>query len=396
VKTNNRLAVAMIEPLGGHAGMSGYDLGLCRGLIAAGCRVSWYTCDLTVVPEAEGIRFLPVFRGVYGSESKLLRGMRFVAGTLKAYASVLARGEQICHLHVFHSSLEELLLVAVAKAMWRRVLVTVHDVDPFSRERGSGEWVLRRICCWADRVIVHNASSREALLARVGFAAAKVRVVAHGNYLAPLGPSALDYPCMARRRLAIEPSRRVVLFFGHIKQVKGLDLLLDAIADVSRELPEVLLLVAGRPWKSDFQTYQAQIDRLGIGSHCKLRLDFIPDDDVPDYFAAADLVVLPYRRIYQSGVILQAMSFGRAVLASDLPAMQEIVTHGENGLLFERDSATALARALAHALGDRPRLEAIGRRAREYVQRQHDWSAIGAQTAAIYAEIGAHREWDRP
>jgi glycosyltransferase involved in cell wall biosynthesis len=399
------IAVAMIEPLGGHAGMSGYDLGLCRGLISAGCRVSWYTCDRSAAPADAELAFFPVFRGIFGETAKLLRGARFVAGALTTYARVLARGERVCHLHIFHSSVEELLLVMMAVACRRCLVLTVHDVDPFSTERGSGRWLLRRMGAWADRIIVHNVWSREQLLDRlsplikaprqadrinpgsrnIGLARAKVRVVAHGNYLAEsIAPACAS---AARQRLGIDATRRVVLFFGHIKQVKGLDLLLQAMAALVQELPDILLLVAGRPWKSDFTPYQAQIDRLDLSAHCLLHLRFIPEAQVPDYFAAANLVALPYRRIYQSGVILEAMSFRRAVLASDLPAMREIVTSEVNGLLFESEDVTALAAALRQALGDLPRLEAMGLRSREYVERQHDWNTIGIQTAAIYREI---------
>ena len=87
---------------------------------------------------------------------------------------------------------------------------------------------------------------------------------------------------------------------------------------------------------------------------------FIPDEDVGDYYAAADLVVLPYRKIYQSAVLLMALSHGRAVLVSDLPGMTDIVEHGRNGWVFREGDVADLEEKLGELLADGERLEYLG------------------------------------
>ena len=130
--------------------------------------------------------------------------------------------------------------------------------------------------------------------------------------------------------------------------------------------------------------YEALIRKLGIRDHLVLHSRFIPHEEVASYYAAADVVVLPYRRIYQSGVVLMAMSYRRPVVVSDLPGMTEIVRDGENGFVFASGSSAQLAKRLVEILGDdesRARVAAAGF---EYVSREHDWSRIGQMTAEAY------------
>jgi glycosyltransferase involved in cell wall biosynthesis len=174
---------------------------------------------------------------------------------------------------------------------------------------------------------------------------------------------------------------------GQIKDVKGLDILIEAFPEVARKVPEVTLLIAGRPWKTDFSAYQTLINRLGINDKCVLHIRYIPNDQLPSYFAAADIVVLPYRKIYQSGVILLAMSSRRAVVVSDIPGMTEMITDEQNGYLFAAGSAASLADRLIRALHDDLGRASVAARALEYVRQNHDWEQIGEQTASLYRTV---------
>jgi glycosyltransferase involved in cell wall biosynthesis len=222
-------------------------------------------------------------------------------------------------------------------------------------------------------------------LESIGLPANVIRVIVHGHYLDSMRemPSA----AVARRALGIDPNAKVILFFGQIKDVKGLDLLIEALPQVARDVPDVLLVIAGRPWKTDFAGYEHLIDSAGVRSRCHLQIGFIPDSDVATYYAAADVVALPYRRIYQSGVLMMAMTYGRAVVVSDLPGMTEIVTDGMNGYVFSLGSEGCLTKTLVRALrNDRERLE-MGKRALQYVQKEHDWNRIGTMTVELYRAV---------
>ena len=379
------ISVAMIEPVGGHGGMDYYDLGLCRGLLAAGCQVSWYTCDETAPPMLSGLRFYPTFKRIYGKDNRWLRAYRYLRGGLATISKVVASGEKIVHFHLFHGSMEELFLIVLAKICRRKVVITVHDVESFGHTGGLSADTIGRIYGLANGLIVHNAISRSELTQKLGISVENITVIPHGNYLDTIRnvPDTVE----AKRTLGISESKQVVLFFGQIKEVKGLDILLGSIPNVSRVIPEVVFLIAGRPWKSDFSYYEALIDELGVRDLCTLHIHFIPDDEIASYYAAADVVVLPYRRIYQSGVILMAMSYQKPVLVSDLPGMTEIVNDSENGYTFPQGSKDHLSEALIRVLHDEQGRARVAANGLAYVKQHHSWEKIGQATSELYRTI---------
>jgi glycosyltransferase involved in cell wall biosynthesis len=212
-----------------------------------------------------------------------------------------------------------------------------------------------------------------------------INIIPHGHFL----ESTNEMPPKeaARRRLEIEPSAKVVLFFGQIKDTKGLDLLIEALPAVANEVPEVLLLIAGRPWKTSFSRFDELIEKLNVRARCRLHIGFVPIDKVGDFYAAADLVALPYRRIYQSGVLLMAMTLARPVVVSDLAGMTEIVSDGENGYVFSQESKEDLAKVLVRALQDEAGSRLLAEQALDYIREHHDWDQIGRSTAELYQEV---------
>jgi glycosyltransferase involved in cell wall biosynthesis len=380
----NNIAVAMIEPVGGHGGMDFYDFGLSRGLLAAGCSVSLYTCDETPPPDIPGLRFFPVYKRVFGSGNRWLRAFRYLRGSIVSLAMALTHGEQICHLHLFSGEAEAAALVVLSKISGRKVIITVHDVESFSPTAAS-QSSIRKVYQLADRLIVHNLISKRDLVEKLRISPAKIELIPHGNYL-----DASHRPCdryEARSALGLSKSSKTILFFGQIKDTKGLDILIEAIPEVARILPEVTLVIAGRPWKTDFSLYQARIDQLGIKDKCVLHIRYIPNDEITRYFSAADVVVLPYRKIYQSGVILMAMSYGTPVVVSDIPGMTEMITDNVNGYLFSAGSAKSLANRLIRALQDDQGRETVAARALDFIQQNHDWEKIGKMTAELYRTV---------
>lgn len=381
----NDHGVALIEPVGGHGGMDYYDLGLCRGLVAAGRQVSWYTCDETVAPEIAGVNFQPVFKGIFGKQNRWIRGFRYLAGSFMALSRAIRLSQTICHFHFFHGSMEELSLLLLAKISGRRVVITVHDVESFAGGGKRDAGLIGRLYRLADRLIVHNFTSRDALISALRVPAAKIVIIPHGNYLATI--DTVPSSRAAKQELGIDSSRRIILFFGQIKDVKGLDLLIEALPAVVQAHPEVLLVIAGRPWKADLVRYEQLIEELAMQDYSSLHARFILDKQVSTYYAAAEIVVLPYRRIYQSGVILLAMSYGKPVMVSDLPGMLEVITEGENGFVFRRDSSADLAVRLIQVLGDEAGLRRVGDRALVYVEKHHDWLEIGRRTVEVYRSL---------
>lgn len=145
-------------------------------------------------------------------------------------------------------------------------------------------------------------------------------------------------------QLGLREGQRYVLFFGFIRDYKGLDLLLQAMADERMEPLGVKLIVAGE-FYGDPKPYHDLIARLDLSSRVAMHTDFIPDHEVNRYFCAADLVAQPYKTATQSGVTQIAFHFERPMLVTNVGGLPEIVPDGKVGFVVE-PQAQAIADAI--------------------------------------------------
>lgn len=149
--------------------------------------------------------------------------------------------------------------------------------------------------------------------------------------------------------LNLDPKCHYVLFFGFIREYKGLDLLLDAFADERLKQSDIRLLVAGE-FYGDSTPYLQKIQDLQISDKVILFNDYIPDNEVNRYFSVADIVAQPYKTATQSGVTQIAFHFEKPMLVTNVGGLPEIVPDGKIGYVVEPDShqiANALCRFYA-------------------------------------------------
>ena len=156
----------------------------------------------------------------------------------------------------------------------------------------------------------------------------------------------------ACRHLGLDASSRYLLFFGLIRDYKGLDLLLEAYSMLLAEHPEMKLIVAGEFYSGE-ERYHAQAARLGIDDKVIWRTSFVPDHEVRYYFAAADLIAQPYKSATQSGVTQIAYHFQKPMLVTRVGGLAEIVPDGKVGYVVEPDPK-AIAAALVHFAAEHP------------------------------------------
>ena len=177
----------------------------------------------------------------------------------------------------------------------------------------------------------------------------------------------------ARRRLGLPENAPVLLFFGFIRQYKGLHVLLDAMPSVTRRLPDVRLVVAGE-FYDDPAPYHAQIRQHGLEDQVLLRPDYIPEGEVAHYFSATDVVVQPYLSATQSGIAQIAFHFGRPLVVTDVGGLAEVVPHEEAGLVVPPSDSEALAAAVVRFFK-----EGLGEKLTSGVQRarqNHSWDRL--------------------
>ena len=262
-----------------------------------------------------------------------------------------------------------------------RVVLQCHNIgekEPAWWKRALANVVFRR----ADALVVHAATEESDARRRVP----KANIVRTFLPVHELGGA---IPTRAEARVTLGLSGNVALFFGHVRPFKALDVALRAWAKLRTP---ATLVVAGEAWWDSEQEYRKLAQELGLslaaptsaatrgegaaevgGATPGVLFDFrfIPDSEIATYYAAADVVLAPYRTEAQSGVALTAFHFARPVIASTVGGLPEVVHDGENGFLVPPDDPEALAKAIDRFFAsDRATME----RCAAGSARQYSWS----------------------
>lgn len=145
-------------------------------------------------------------------------------------------------------------------------------------------------------------------------------------------------------KLKLDKTKRYILFFGFIRDYKGLDILLEAMSYKSLKESNIQLIVAGEYYSNE-QTYLDLIEKYQIRDKVELFTEFIPNEDVAKYFGAADLVVQPYKTATQSGITQIAYHFEKPMIVTDVGGLKEIVPEGKVGFVV-KPKAEELAKAI--------------------------------------------------
>ncbi len=152
----------------------------------------------------------------------------------------------------------------------------------------------------------------------------------------------IDVPAL-KRKFGIKD--KAILFFGYIKHYKGLDILLETMPLILKQLPELQLLVAGEVY-GDEKVYTEIITRHNLEKNVIMETKYISNEEVGDYFYATDVVVLPYRSATQSGITQLAFSFDKPVIATAVGGLCEIIHPDLNGYLVPAEDKEKLAEAV--------------------------------------------------
>lgn len=372
--------VLIVEPVGGQGGMDHYDHSLCESLYDTGMR----PLLLTARPKPRSARSyeaVDAYDGVFGRDPKWRRALHFLWASVKGFVRARLMGVRLAHFHFFHIGLLEVLNVLLARILGMRAVATAHDVGSF--KQGENPWLLRRIYHLCAAVIAHGATAREGLETKLGVRADRIFTIPLGNYdgLLPVLPLKQD----ARQSFGYDDSEFVVLFFGQLKKVKRFDLLVRAIGLArQRGVNQIRLLVAGTTADADLAELTSLIAECGVDPIIQRHSRYIQNDELPRFFAAADVAVLPYDNIYQSGVVLLAMTYGVPVLTSDIAGMCEVVTHERNGLTFRAGDVDHLTATLIDLARGRWDLPELALQARHHVMTHHSWAKCGVATAEVY------------
>jgi glycosyltransferase involved in cell wall biosynthesis len=190
-----------------------------------------------------------------------------------------------------------------------------------------------------------------------------------------------------RGSLGVPPDAQVVLFVGTCKPYKGLELLVESWRGVAQRNDRALLIVAGNGEPEYLQMLRTAVARLAMDDSIRLDLRGLSNDEIVAYHVAADVIVLPYTNITQSGALLTAMAFGSTIVATDIPGFRETLEDGRCALLVAPDDAVALAQTLSRALSDPALAARLGQEALRKATEQYGWASIAHATAGTYLAV---------
>ena len=293
------------------------------------------------------------------------------------------QGTDIVHFASFNNLTFPLWRRALANS-GARVVITAHDVLRVKPILHAG-WEDRQLAAtyrWADALLVHSEHQKAELVAFAGVEPGRVHIVPHGPYVyagatAPVAD--------LRQRYGLPADQPVALFFGQLRDEKGLEPFFHAMARSERPFHLLVTGAAGGGHRgADY--YRQAAARAGVADRVTMLDRFVPDEEVGDVFTAADWVALPYAERFtsQSGVLNVAAHFRKPVLVSSAPVLAETVAASGIGVVAGGDDADAL-RVAADTLGDRVASGApfpFDAYAEDY-----SWQANAERTRAVYRAI---------
>lgn len=254
-------------------------------------------------------------------------------------------------------------------------VMTMHNVLRRGERPGSAA-VTRRLAQSMDAVVVHTRHGAERLL-ELGVDDGRVRVIPHGAF-EHLTRQPHEEP-LPPELAAVEGP--VVLCFGTVRDYKGVDVLLEAFAEV----PEAELWIVGRPLGFDMAPLHAQAARLP--GRVRFVTRYVSDLELPAFFRRADVLALPHRRVDQSGVLHAGLAFGKAMVVSAVGGFVEVAEEHGAALMVPPEDPAALASALRELIGDPERRAALEARAAEAAAGPFSWNEVAGQTLGLYEEL---------
>jgi glycosyltransferase involved in cell wall biosynthesis len=360
-----------------------YDHALAGALARAGAHVELVTSRFLYgpVPREDGYRVNEAF---YRRSAQLGLGSRArVPVKLAEHVPDMLRYRRHANradvVHYQWLAVQQLDVALLAPKRPR--VLTAHDILPKEPRRGQVA-ATRRLLRAMDAVVVHSEHGAERLRAEAGVDPARVHVIPHGafDYLTRL-PA--EQPLPAELARVEQP---VVLFFGLLRPYKGLDVLLDAWKGIGG----AELWVVGNP-RMPLRSLRARALRslpLQASGSVRFVPRYVSDAELPAYFRRADLVVLPYREIDQSGVLFTALAFGKPLLLTSVGGFPEVADEGAAELVEPGDRA-ALHIALKRLLGDPARREVLAANAARAAATTYSWDGIAARHLELYRRLTA-------
>jgi glycosyltransferase involved in cell wall biosynthesis len=374
-----------------------YALGMAAALTSEGISIDFIGSDDLRVPELLSnprVNFLN-FRGNQRPDaspfSKALRVLKYYI-QLISYAATAQ--PKLFHL-LWNNKFElfdRTLLMLYYRMLRKKIVLTVHNVN--ARKRDSNDSSLNRLSLrlqynFCHHIFVHTERMKSELVSDFRIPKSKVSVIPFG--INNTVPNTALSTAEAKQQTGVGSGDKTLLFFGNIAPYKGLEYLVSAFKELLSRDRSYRLIIVGRPKGSEkyWKQIRQAIACSGNGDRIIQRIEYIPDELTELYFKAADVLILPYTHIFQSGVLFLAYSFGLPVIAADVGSLKDEVVEGQTGFVFRPQDSSDLARKTDRYFHSElfHNLEARRAQIKEYANEQYSWKKVTAITTAVYSNL---------
>ena len=284
------------------------------------------------------------------------------------------------------------LLMLYYKLLGKRLLFTAHNVNAGKRD-SNDSWLNRTSLKiqyhLSDHIFVHTNGMKNELIADFHVPKDKVTVIPFGiNNTVPNGSLST---AEARQQLGVNAGDKTLLFFGNIAPYKGLEYLVSAFCQLLETDRSYRLLIVGRSkgpasyWNEIRQTILGS----GVGDRVIEKIEYVPDETTELYFKAADVLILPYTHVFQSGVLFLGYSFGLPAIAADVGDLREEIVEGKTGFVFKAKDTLDLGKTIRNYFGGDLFRDLGSRRAeiKAYANDKYSWTKVASITTAIYSRL---------
>ena len=376
-----------------------YASGLAMALISKGVSLDIIGSDEIDSPELHttpNVRFLN-FRGSQRNDAnfpeKLSKLLVYYVRLIRYAARSKPKTLHILWNNKFEF-FDRTILMLYYKMLGKKIVLTAHNVNQARRD-SKDSWLNRttlkiqyRLC---DHIFVHTQKMKDELCQDFDVPENAVTVIRH-----PVNDAFPDTeltPIEAKRSLGLRVDEKAILFFGRIRPYKGIEYLLDAFRILSADgRANYRLIVAGEPKKGSeeyLHEIRQSIKKDFNQGQVILRIQFIPDEEMELYLKGADVLVLPYREIFQSGVLFLAYSFGLPVVATDVGSFREEIVEGSTGFLCKPGDPAELAKAIETYFASDlfKNLKVRRQEIKDYANANHSWHAVAELTRNAYVKM---------
>src|SRR5437763_6274368 len=374
-----------------------YALGMAAALTSAGIHVDFVGSDDLSVPELLAnprLNFLNLRgdqREDASTKAKVLRVLKYYARLIGYAAKAKPKLFHILWNNKFQL-FDCTLLMLYYKLLSKRVVFTAHNVNAGKRDQNDS-WLnrisLKLQYSLCDHVFVHTHGMKSEMTSEFRIPETKVSVIPFG--INNTVPNTSLSSAEAKRQLGIGNNDKVLLFFGNIAAYKGLEYLIAAFSELLTKNRNYRLLVVGKP--KGPESYWNQIRRAtessGIGDRIIAKIEYVPDQETALLFKAADVLILPYAHVFQSGVIFLSYAFGLPAIAADVASLRQEIIEGETGFVFKPRDSSDLARKIHSYFNSELFRNLESRRAeiKAYANERYSWDKVVAVTTSVYSRL---------